>query len=170
MKRHHITYLLFLTIIPLLTDCEFSISCYGWNFECQAINTTTLFKDGVPVDTFNFYATQESDAFCDKYAIKSKKYKEDSLFFSKDSALNFFHTEKEYDYRFYCDYSGAFNNDGFIEGDNCGLIVKNAYDNFAGTLFITPEGYKLLELYDYDSVTMFYSFIIYPYKKKKIFN
>ena len=163
MKRHHITYLLFLTIIPLLTDCEFSISCYGWNFECQAINTTTLFKDGVPVDTFNFYDTQESEAFCDKYAIKGKKYKEESFSFSKDSVLNFFHTEREYNYRFYYDYSGSFNDDGFVVGKQCGLIAENNY-NYAGTYFITPEGYKLLELYDYDSVTMFYSFVIYPEK------
>ena len=43
------------------------------------------------------------------------------------------------------------------------LPIKHDYD-YAGTYFITPEGYKLLELYDYDSVTMFYSFVIYPEK------
>ena len=88
---------------------------------------------------------------------------EDSLFFSKDSVLNFFHTEREYNGRFYYDYSGPFNEDGFVVGKQRGLITEHDYD-YAGTYFITPEGYKLLELYDYDSVTMFYSFVIYPEK------
>lgn len=153
MRKHCIAYLLFL-IILLVCSCEGFFSP-GWDFECRAINVTTLFENGVSVDTFNFYDTQYEGG-AHKRSIKEKKYKKDSLFLSRDSVLKFFRTEEEY-------YNQEwYFNDKDIIGRRRGLIVECDDNNPAGTLFITPEGYKLLELCDYDSVTMFYTFITYP--------
>lgn len=152
MKKHYITYFSF--FIVLLTESCGGLGSYGWNFECRATNVTTLFKEGVSVDTFKFFDLQR-ETRANKRSIKEKIYMEEALYFSKDSVLNFFHTEWEYiTIHNYWDVD--------IRDHHLGLIDENYSDNPAGTLFITPEGYKLLELCDYDSVTMFYTFVIYP--------
>ncbi len=153
MKKH-ITYSVLFAILLIIAESCGGLFSYGWDFECRATNVTTLFKEGVPVDTFNFYDTQR-ETRANKRSIKEKIYSEDSLFLSRDSVLNFFHTEMEYYDRGY-----IYN----LPNGHFGLIVELEHtgNRSAGTLFISSEGYKLLELCDYDSVTMFYSFVIYP--------
>ena len=161
MKKHHIAFLLSTAV--LLEESYGGINDYGYEFECLATNVTTLFKDGILIDTLKFYNTQY-ESYANKHSVTKNIYKEDSLFFSKDSVLNFFHTREEYSDLWYFDAnSKRYIKVNYIVG-LCGLIVEQDDHNLAGTLFITPEGYKLLELCDYDSVTMFYSFVTYSAK------
>ena len=157
MKRHHITYLLFFFIFLLIECC--GCGCYdcGYDYECYATNTTIIFKNGIPVDTFNFYDTQYTWFRNKCVDVVKGRLEKGPLYFSKDSILNFFHTEKEYISNH--QYLNSYDEDYHY----LGLIVEY-YDNiYAPTLFITPEGYKLLELYDYDSVTMVFTFDEYRY-------
>ncbi|MBO7145016.1 MAG: hypothetical protein J6W13_09350 [Salinivirgaceae bacterium] len=159
MKKHHIAFLLS-TAVLLAESCG-GINDYGYEFECLATNVTTLFKDGILIDTLKFYNTQY-ESYANKHSVTEIIYKEDTLSFSKDSVLNFFHTGEEYsDLRYFDANRKRYIKVNYIVG-LCGLIVEHDDHNIAGTFFITPEGYKLLELCDYDSVTMFYTFVIYP--------
>ena len=152
MKKH-LTYLLFLTI-PLWVSCIFNDKQHT-DYNCYATNVITLFKNGVPIDTFNFYDIQYTVCF-ESDEIKEKQITKGPLPFSKDSVLKFFLPCQEYrDGSYFVKYGSLdFKKD-------CGVIViHNSYLR-APTLFITPEGYKLLELCDYDSVAMLYTFDSY---------
>lgn len=156
-KKQHIIHLLFFATFLLTESCE-DCGCRncGYNYPCYATNTTILFKDGVAVDTFNFYDVQHTTFMNKCVSVKEVCLKNGPRCFSKDSVLNFFHTEKEY-------YDQGYFNVNDIIGNRCGLIVEHNDNNSAGTLFITPEGYKLLEYYDYDSVIMTYTFDQFMY-------
>ena len=153
MKSHHITYLLLLTIL-LIEGCDCGCHNCGYDWECYATNTVTLLKNGIPVDTFNFYDTQHT-TFANKcISVEEACLTKDPFFFSKDSVLNFFYPQSEC-YELKKDFS-----------KDCGIIVGFS-DLYAPVLFITPEGYKLLESYDYDSVIMLYTFNRYMYRSRE---
>ena len=129
---------------------------YGHHYDCYATNVTTLFKNGVPIETFNFCDTQCTEFHNEYVKVEDVKLTKGPLSFSKDSVLKSFHTEKE---RVNCVW--CFD----IQKDH-GIIVEPDSKLLAPTLFITSEGYKLLELYDYDSVTMFFTFDNYMYASR----
>ena len=158
MRKHHITFLLFFAIILMF-------SCGGFfdgavRYECYATNVITLFEKGVPIDTINLSDTQRT-IYRETAKVKEKYMTKGPLSFSKDSALKFFHPYWEFK-----DKSSFYEKYGKLSfSKDCGVIAMQ-HELPAPTLFITPEGYKHLELCDYDSVTMFYTFDRYRYNSQ----
>lgn len=126
---------------------------YGHYYDCYATNVTTLFKNGVPIETFTFCDTQCTEFPNEYVKVEDVKLTKGPLTFSKDSVLNSFRTEREYVNCGWC----------FDTQKEHGVIVEPNSKLFAPTLFVTSEGYKFLELYDYDSVTMVFTFDNYIY-------
>ncbi|MBR5643332.1 MAG: hypothetical protein IKW77_04035 [Salinivirgaceae bacterium] len=153
MKKH-ITYSVFFTIF-LMVGCG-EIFHFNLSYECNATNETILIKGGVPIDTLYFYDTINTTLTNKKYRIDKKEtITKDTLFFSKDSVLKFFHPKGE------CFDRGLYYEDYEHDdvGEEYGLIV-GPDDNHSLILFITQEGYELLKNSDYDSVAMVYDFCI----------
>ena len=152
MKKRYITCLFFL-IVLLEESCKDFFSP-GYEYDCYATNVVTLYKGGFPIETFNFYDTQCTTFPHENVKVKKACLTKGPLCFSKDSVLSFFYNDWD-DYKY-----GSSNKE-------CGLIVMHGCHLAAPILFISPEGYKLLELCDYDSVTMFFTFDSYMYTSKE---
>ena len=163
MTKKYLTYLLFSAIL-LMTSCwcHDCLNC-GYDYECYATNTATIFKNGEPIETYYFIDTQYT-TFANKcVSVDEACLTKCPISISKDSALKFFHPHKEF-----MDKSSFYKKYGNLSfSKDCGTIAIQHSKLPAPTLFITLEGYKLLEQCDYDSVTMVFTFDSYMYNSQR---